>query len=290
MINLSNVELISMPAKGSLPDTEHALHLARLGNLLHNNGEKWYEITLLTDSNGKEIADNSIILIPESYIIKRKPKTISPKVIYVDEENLVAKNFVIKSGSNINIADNETVHDTKIGAITSTSRNGLGSGIYGLYGNKNKFKIDMKDAYIIQDQINGEAITKASLETNRYLDNIIKENKNINDYNIALKLIENDDIGYLVTLWNIVFYFSGEVITRVVLEDILAGYLIKYYQNDLFDREDNAIIEMPVNFIMINIGYTGVIGNDIFNNSWDRGCVSYQYDQAIKLIGNRAPY
>ena len=286
----ADVELISLPAKGSLPDTEQTLHLAKVIKSLYNNKEKWYEVKLLTDNIGKEITNSSIILIPESSIVKRISKKITPKVIYVNEENLVGKNFVIKSGSNINVADNETVHDTKIGAITSTSRNGLGSGIYGLYNDKNQIMIDMIKAYVIQNQLHGEAITKASLETNRYLDNIIRENRNINHDNIALKLIENNDVGYLVTLWNIVFYFSGEVIARSTLENILAGYLIKYYQNDLFDEENNPIIELPINFIMINMGYTGLISNDIYGNSWDRGCVSYNYDQATKLIGNRAPY
>lgn len=292
LLNSPNIKLVYISNKGSLPDTEGTTHIARIISSFAENNETWYKINLLTDINGKEIKDNTNILIPQSRIIEPKIKDIKQRAMYVAADNLIAENFVIKNGETISVGDNEVVYDIKEGALIATSRNGLGSGIYGFYNKiPNAIRINTSNAYVIHDQPHGESITNASLMTNRYLDNIIISNKNISDLDQALQLIENYNIDYLTTLWNIVFYRTDQSISQEQLEDILADYLVKYYQNDLFDSETGQnIIELPINFIMINMGYTGIIADDLFNNSWDRGCVSYRYDQADKLVGNRAPY
>ena len=73
----------------------------------------------------------------------------------------------------------------------------------------------------------------------------------------------------------------------------MADYLVLYLgYNDLFDSQSNEpIIELPINFIMGKLGYNGLLMTDIENDlNWDRGCVSYEYDQAELIIGGTASY
>ena len=154
------------------------------------------------------------------------------------------------------------------------------------------YTIECNNAYIIQDKEHGESITIASLTTNRYLDRIIQILRGNNDID-ALRLIKMNSINNITTLWNIVFYRTGEFISKDELEKIIASYASNYI-NDYGDLVDGingeSIYVLPINYIMKSMGYNGLIGDDSSTNGWGRGCVCYDYDQAIVIQGSTARY
>ena len=38
------------------------------------------------------------------------------------------------------------------------------------------------------------------------------------------------------------------------------------------------------------MGYTGLIADDLYNNGWDRGCVSYNFEETDIMIEGKAFY
>ena len=68
--------------------------------------------------------------------------------------------------------------------------------------------------------------------------------------------------------------------------------MIEYFTNyELVDKRSNAsLIALPINYIMKEMGYTGLIADDLFNNGWDRGCVSYLFDKSDPLTEGKAFY
>ena len=158
--------------------------------------------------------------------------------------------------------------------------------------NQITYLIDCPNAYIIQDKEHGESITVASLNTNRYLDRIIPALQS-DDSIKPLDFIQMNTIHNLCTLWNIVLYRTNQHITQDRLELVLANYVIRYIssQPTLVDSiNGNPIQELPINDIMRELGHDGIIGDDPYTNGWDRGCVSYNYDQAVIIQGSLARY
>jgi hypothetical protein len=295
--------------KSPIGDTNGITHIARIVRSYILNDTLWYDIVLVTDSEGYEIpgardATNNIRKLTVSgdrVLTNRSIKDIDPREMYhfttIDISDginypITANNFVIKKNLE--------------SPLEHTSRSALGSGIYGRYiqdpsdiesflldSNQLVYKIDCPNAYIIQDEEHGESITTASLNTNRYLDDVIQSlrGNNITDINDALVFIDNNSHN-LVTLWNIVFYRTHEIITKDTLDYILASYAIRYLTDDyLVDSVNGEILqELPINDIMREFGYEGLLASDIYNNGWNRGCVSYNYSQASIIRGDTAKY
>lgn len=269
-----------------LPDVGGYTQIARI----IRTSDDWYELKLLTNSDGNYISKTNTITVSLDRIVSlRGQRNIESKQIYhlPEFDNVMASNFVIKRIS-------ET-------PLESTSRSALGSGIYGYYFSERTqiegeyiYLIDCFDSYIIQDKEHGESITWASLETNRYLDRILRylESNQITGLEEIRYIFSINESPDLITLWKIVFYRTGDSIRKSQLENILVNYVYKYLNdNTLLDTLTNQVIqELPINHIMLELGYGGLISTDAFNNGWDRGCVCYDYSQATVIEGDTALY
>jgi hypothetical protein len=263
---------------------------------------QWYELELITDQEGDRIPPQPLTASEDTIVSNRSTRDIQPRIFY---------NFAtltnLSQASNIQYpltATSFVIKSRVDRPLELTSRSALGSGIYGLYlqdpdmipplltdSTQITYTIECPNAYIIQDKEHGDSLTLASLNTNRYLDRIIQVLNGNQDMN-ALTLIQMNSITNLTTLWNIVLYRTGEFITKDWLEQILANYATNYVNNnDLIDSVNgDAIHILPINDIMKALGHDGIIGDDSSTNGWGRGCVSYNYDQAVILQGGVARY
>lgn len=284
-------------------DVDGATHIAQIIRSFITDDRLWYELLLITDMDGDRIpAFNPIIVTGDNVVSNRSVRDIQPRRIY---------NFAgLTLSDNIQyplIASNFVIKDNIERPIESTSRSALGSGIYGRYirdennilplrNNLDQliYEIDCPNAYIVQDKEHGDSITVASLHINRYLDRIIQVFRSDNNLTITdiSSVIRMNSIQNLVTLWNIVLYRTQDSISQEWLEGLLANYVLKYLRdNTLVDSVNgNAIQELPINDIMQSLGYEGLLADDLSNNGWDRGCVSYNYSQAVILRGDMARY
>jgi len=280
----SNVELAYIDNPYSSPDTRGVTQVVQIHNRLNINNKIWYEVSLLTDANGQRLNSLERILI-QDLVSLRKHRTIKNRKLYHLNDEIIASRF---TNNDLN----------KKNSLEAASRSSLGSGIYGLNlpsikqardvstDNKNIYEINMLKAYDIQDKEHGESITTASLLTNRFLDRVLFSNSSIDT-----KLL-NENIENLVILWNIVFYRSKQYISYNKLQNILSNYLNEYLTNhELTDRRnDKSLIAFPINYIMKEMGYTGLIADDLYNNGWDRGCVSYIFEETDIIIEGKAFY
>lgn len=281
-----NIELVYLDNPYSSPDTTGITQVAQIHRSLTINKKNWYEISLLTDSNGNTLNSTDKILI-QNIISFRKYRTIKNRKLYYLGDEIIATTFANNKIGNKN-------------PLESASRSALGSGVYGLnlsnisdakslsIDNKMIYELDMLKTYDIQDKEHGESITIASLLTNRYLDKIISNNDTVN----ISEVIKNDNIENLVILWNIVFFRSKRYMSYEKLENILSNYLKRYFTtHGLVDKRDNTpLIALPINYIMEEMGYTGLIADDLYNNGWDRGCVSYIFNKFDILSEGKAFY
>lgn len=281
----SDIKLVYLENSDLTPVTSGITYLARINRSFIDRQKKWHEILLLTDAEGNQInSSNKIIVGEEKIVSDRKYRNIFPRKLYhfSDGNSIIARNFVDK-----NVPDNP---------LQYTSKSSIGSGIFGLClkhsedaekllvnDNQNIYQIDLNDGYDIQDKEHGESVTTASLLTNRYLDYIISNNLLNKDADIS-GYIKNDNIEHLMILWNIAFYRTHNYISYELLESILIDYLTNYFKGS------ESFIELPINYIMSSMKYIGLIADDLYNNGWDRGCISYDYDQANSLITSKAFY
>src|SRR5437868_2419451 len=238
-----NEHLVYIKNNEPLPDTNGITYIAKILRSYTSNNKSWSDINLLTDAIGDRISDTRIVTVLSNRIVSERPwHDIKSRKIYHFGNILTAQSFVFKNTINR--------------PLESTSRNALGSGIYGRYLNRPSdvnfiigqgkvYELDCQHCYLVQDKEHGESITTASLITNRYLDNTILTTRGRTNFDFieSLSQIQSVDIGNLVTLWNIVFYRSGDYISQVTLENILADYLVLYLgYNDLFDSQSNEPI------------------------------------------------
>lgn len=291
---------------GDVEGTTQIAKVIRTPFEIDNNDSiiQWYDLELITDSEGDRLNPPQPLIVSEDKIMSnRSIKDIQQRQFYnfatltnsLDPKGeiqypLTATSFVI-----IQNVDRP---------LELTSRSALGSGIYGMYLSDENiipslltdqsqitYRIECPNAYIIQDKEHGESITVASLHTNRYLDRIIPALRADNNLD-ALSLIKMNSIQNLTTLWNIVLYRTNQFITQEWLEQVLANYAIRYISDQsLVDSVNGDIIqELPINIVMRELGYDGLIGDDPYTNGWGRGCVSYNYDQAVIIQGGVARY
>lgn len=295
--------LVYIENRQPFADTDGYTHIARFIKSYIVDDKLWYDVKLITDAEGDRVNNRHTITISgENVVSNRSFHDIQPRsIIHVTplllsqdvEYPVTATGFVLKKNLNR--------------PLTSTSRSALGSGIYGKYvdntaeelslrvsNEQSEYIIDCSNAYIVQDKEHGESITVASLHTNRYLDRIISSLQNNKEVTLAdvKSHIRMNSSANLSTLWNIVFYRTQEQITQDWLEDIFAEYVMKYLQdNTLIDSIDGETIqELPINHIIMRLGYNGLLASDPYNNGWDRGSVSYDYSQADILQGSTARY
>lgn len=296
--------LVYIPNRRSFADTNGTTQIAKILRSYIENNILWFDLNLITDSDGDNIAsNNNIVTVSGDYIVSsRLFEDIEPKQFYHFatitfsdniEYPITARGFVIKK----NLEN----------PLVNTSRSALGSGIYGRFvrdsseissiltnSDQSVYLIDCPDPYILQDAEHGDSITTASLHTNRFMDRIIQSLRPEPEltFDDAITRVRMNQSPNLLTLWNIAFYRTGDYITQEWLDEVLAAYALRYLQDfSLVDSiNGESIQELPINDIMKGLGYQGILATDSYNNGWDRGCISYNYSQAIILQGTTARY
>lgn len=271
--------LVYLETGGHVSEVTGYTYVARNIRMFYDKDRAWYEVRLETTADGKPtVARNTIFVSADHVVSERSYVAITPKSFYqYSNDGLKATNFVFK--------------DDRTNPLTSTSRTALGSGIYGTvainYSNDQKpHLIQVPNAYDVQDAEHGDTITIASLATNIYIDSILASLAGQSISNLLD--ISNAIINYdhLVTLWNIVFYRTTQVITKQQLSQLLAQYVYQYRKPSMLLDTTVEIAELPINSIMRFMGYHGLIATDSYNNGWDRGCVSYDYTIATQILGS----
>lgn len=302
----ANQCLVYIENRRNFADVKGVTYIANIIKNYIRGDTLWYDLILETDMDGDKAiknGTNKITVTADKIVSNRSFHDIEPREIYHFssltfssniEYPIEARSFVIKS--NIDKP------------LESTSRSALGSGIYGIYvkdketlssllvePNQSLYLIPCPNAYPIQDKEHGESLTIASINTNRYLDNIIqslRENLSLN-FETALVRIQINESPNLLTLWNIVLHRTRDMITQETLNNLFAQYVVDYLEElevensktsmKLIDSINGEVIyELPINYIMKALGYNGIIASDIYNNGWNRGCVNYDYLQLLK--------
>jgi len=295
--------LVYVEDRRQFSDVDGYTYIAKTVRNYITDDKLWYDLLIETNTDGKKLQISKPITVSGEFILSDKAfHDISPRVMYhFTSKDIQARSFVIKSKL------------TK--PLESTSRTALGSGVYGRYisdvnnlqlyitdPDQSVYTIDCSAAYPIQDKPHGESLTVASLNTNRFMDqfilalrSVITQHKQIDNsavLNMAQSLINSNDTTHLFVLWNIVFHRTQDYIDKQTLDQLLAVYAVRYLTEiNLYDTvSGEPIQELPVNNILSHLGYDGVIASDTYNNKWNRGCVSYNYSQAIIIRGEDARY
>lgn len=285
-------------------ETSGVTHIARILSTFTEDNRLWYKLQLLTDTEGDRIPDAAPITITGDAVLSNRTYTdITPRRMYhfgTVAGGTSAVQYPVTASYFVNT---RRIEDP----LSATTNTGLGSGIYGLHienvGNIDQLKtnpdqqvyeISCPQAYILQDKEHGESLTSASMQTIRYVERILQGIADDDEatYDDILTLIQINSVQNLVTLWNIVLYRTGQRITREQLESLLAQYALDYMKDtSLHDSiTGDVILVQPINPIMWFLGHDGILARDSFNNRWDRGCVSYNYEQAAIIKSDRAPY
>lgn len=239
----------------------------------------WYDLILLTDSGGKTVTNNNIITVSADKIVSNRDfQLITPSRIYTDNV-ITAKSFVQK--------------DILEKPLQGSTRSGFGSGIYGYYDKPDRSStiIEMKNPYMLQDIDHGNSLTVASLQSNRFLDNILIIVRGDEDFSFShIKDVISDKWEpHLFTVWNIVLHRTSDFLSSEDLINIFTNYIYLYFTSNIwFDTyTKQSLQDLPVNHVLSALSYTGILTKE---NIWDRGSVSYDYSKAVIFLGETAPY
>jgi len=305
--------LVYIENRQPFADVDGSTQIAQIVRSFIQDNILWFDLILETNSDGDNLSIPIPITVSADKIVSNRDfhdidlkqiyhfaPSSSPALSLTQINGTISMEYPVKAGSFV-------IKKNLINPLESTSRSALGSGIYGRYvqdineiptlltePNQSVYLIEIPNAYIIQDKEHGESITIASLNTNRYMDRIIqllRESDNPT-FEAAKLFIHINEHPSLLILWNIVFYRTQEMIDQDWLENILAQYAVNYLKNNnlLDSLNGNFINELPINNIMRELGYDGLLASDPYNNGWDRGCVSYNYSQASIIQGETARY
>jgi hypothetical protein len=284
-------------------EVDTVTYIAQIVNRMTENGQEWYELEILTSDTGEFLDVPSRVTVTPDQILSDRPfRDIQPRSFYYFGSRLLSgpMQYGIKA-TNFALIENDDA------PLAKTSNAGLGSGIYGQYikdeatlaryradPRQDIYQIDIPAAYLVQDKEHGDSLTVASLRTNRYLDDLIRriQSDKVSGADQIRALIQTTNLDPIVRLWNIVLWRSEGMITREWFQETLIEYIIRYQGSEnLTDSLTGAPIrELPINLILRRLGYEGILGSDYHSNKWNRGCVSYNYEQAAMLQGNRAAY
>lgn len=275
-----------------LPPTyvDYRTYIAKIIN--HNVSENTYEVLLLTDGYGNYQQPIQIIVGENSIVSNKKIKDINYKYFYkyTTDGNINAERFV----------DVDYIDDDFVDPVKSL----FGSGIYGIYvpegidpstlktsANEIIYKISTAKPFILQDKHHGDNLIIASLQTNIYVHNmLITYHEDLLTYGDDLEEkiyqhIVDNNVDNLVNLWNMVLYrqSNAKMITRDWLEMCILNYVLDFYQNTITDVNKHWQL-LPINSVITEIGYDGILSDDRENNTPDRGCVSYDLTKASSII------
>lgn len=294
-----DIKLIYIETTDIISDVRGSTRFGEILETFTKDDQTYHKVLLKSDARGAIYTEYAVVS-KNNILSNRSMKDINPKIFYAslpystkndNEKSMLVSYPVIEYPIKASFFNIKFKY-----SLEQTSNSGLGSGIYGFYenSNMNSYEILCEDAYLIQDREHGESFTIASLQTNRLIDSCILffNDKEFTENQIELFFVskEFDD---LVTLWSIVFLRTNNEIKTNEFHKVISQYSHNYLtKNELFDSiNGDAIQELPVNHILGLIGKNGVIGDDSYSNSWDRGCVLYDYSKfASFLVGGTAYY
>lgn len=209
---------------------------------------------------------NAVIIEKENLLSRRKLRNLKKTSFYHfgEQDHPVASNF-LRINKKFDIRHHA----------------GLGSGIYGNYlkpaTKKVLYKITLSNAFFLQDKEHGESLTLASLSTLKYLNDYFAENIDLQSF------LKNNDPQDLVEKWNIVL--ARNVKKMILNSEDLKLVILKFlenYNHPLTDSYDGSfLVVQPVNVLLTSLGFDGIIATDEFNNSWDRGCVKFDFQDCL---------
>lgn len=263
------------------PGINHYTQLATLISTFKQKDNLTYaRINYITNIDGRALNYPVFAIVKEDSIrYPVPPTTVVNEVFYSRRKNsqLAATGFVDLTDHN---------------GLINSSRIPLGTGIYGKFfqsqedaiqgmlPDESVYQIDSTGSYQLVDAAHGDLLTLASIWTNRYL-----------THSLLLNQTEVSDsvLGHLTNLWRMVFLRTqeGSKVTPEILSDIFTNYLTNYDNNAYISPDLIPLQILPINHIMERLGYSGIFAKDNYNNSRDRGCVSYKIDEAsIYLVGH----
>lgn len=312
-INKNKNVLVYLDIYSSHPDVHCITYIAKI---ISQNDDDTYDVILLTDELGNTVENINPVTISHDVIVSYRPvHDIQPKFFYyfseLQSETINADRFVMKQYDDYKQILLPTL------SLTQTTRIPFGSGIYGKYvandnnlddltidENEQIYRIDANDCYLIQDQAHGDSVILASLHTNRYLDDVFlsiqaQPNKETMDVDSLIIDAENLNIkapnikiSSLITLWNIALARTNDNISENQFLQILHNYVVDFLtQTTLRDAITNEFLSpLPINYILNDLGYHGILASDSTNNGWDRGCVSYDLELVQDLRGGIERY
>lgn len=234
-------------------------------------------VTLLTDSLGNYVKENKYVIINPGQIISYR-QFVEYNVNEIYCENDDGTSFVFKNKN----------------TVVETSNSGFGSGIYGVSDKIDGYDIIVKIPHPLhlQDKEHGISLSVASLQTNRLVDKIL--NSSLDNYSeeSVVDIMLSYGIENIVLLWNMFLYRIDLSIDREEFIKIILKYINDYKNtNELFDsRTKEPLAFMPINYILLNLGFDGIIAHDYYNNGWSRGSVSFELPDNINIFGSTAYY
>ena len=268
------------------PGINHYTQLAHLVSEQLGLDGSWYStVRYLTDVYGRKLT------VPVEGVVKSSelhriagsrpaPRDQGQMTFYRRDPagTLVAEGFV------------DTTDDR---GLVNVGRIPLGTGVYGKYTteegsirgilpNQTVYRMDGSHCYQLINGPHGDLLTLASIFTNIYLSDAVAANTAESSAQEGLISVTADELMQLTTLWwmTLVQTGDGEGMTTEWMDHILREYLAGYWTTALSsaDVELRPVQRQPINLILGALGYAGIFATDSYNNSRDRGCVSYELD------------
>lgn len=253
-----------------------------------NDGLTYYRVAYITDIYGRTLP------MPVDGIVN----SLSVK-LPVDASKLGSTNPKQQLFYNRDSTDQLTA----IGFVDISDKDGLnavgriplGTGVYGKYffndleavqdilPGESVYRIDASDCYTLVDGAHGDLLILASIFTNRHINEALRNRGTT---------ISQEQLEHLTTLWKMVFARTSEAhkIGEVELGQVITSYISTYYINQYHSVDNRPLQLLPINAILEHVGYHGIFSTDSYNNSRDRGCVSYNISQATAYRVGNAQY
>lgn len=260
------------------------------------------QVQILTNTLGQEVDTPYVVHVSWDRVLSTRPyrDLFLPYFYYfAPSEDVIGTNFVDKT--------------QLTQPLTRTSRSALGSGVYGLYlthpeeieefrtsPDQVVYQVDCEAPFFVQDKEHGVSLSFASYSTNVFVEDLLLESEVI---------IDPTEVMHLVRLWNFVLIRAQvQLIDEEWLAAVLNSYIERYSsnlprsrsmysysspqdENSLRDFITNVPLEvLPINDIMGALGYSEIIASDVYNNGWDRGCVSFRSELMSQARAGKAKY
>lgn len=294
--------LVYIASARSFSETVGVTHIAKILSTFTEDQRSWTTVQLLTDNTGNVLEYQDVRTVTTNALVSNRAfKPFTPRMYhFARTPSTSVGSYTISATNMVNV-------ERRKQPLSSTSITGLGSGIYGLYlppgvnidnlrarADQEVYEITMKNPYFLQDKEHGASFSLAALHTQRYLERIINAVRADPDFTRAdvLALIELNPSHHILRLWNIVFYRTHQHLSldnwHLILTDYVMNYLTGPYYVDT-ETQDSLQVQ-PTNYILTFFGHDGVLAQDVHNNHWNRGAVSYDLTIAERITSNQAAY